>query len=50
MYIDRTVRHKFVLKSSLQIEDPEKQTFIIASLPEMIIPKGTASETFWPTS
>ena len=50
MYIDHTVRHKFVLKSSLQIEDPEKQTFIIASLPEMIIPKGMASETFWPTS
>ena len=45
MYIDRTVRHKFVLKSSLQIEDPEKQTFIIAPLPEMIIPKGMASES-----
>ena len=45
MYIDRTVRHKFVLKSSLQIEDPEKQTFVIASLPEMIIPKGMASES-----
>ena len=28
MYIDRTVRHKFVLKSSLQIKEPEKQTFI----------------------
>lgn len=26
MYIDRTVCHKFVLKSSLQIEEPEKQT------------------------
>lgn len=45
MYIDRTVRHKFVLKSSLQIEDPEKQTFVIAPLPEMIIPKGMASES-----
>lgn len=45
MYIDRTVRHKFVLKSSLQIENPEKQTFIIAPLPEMIIPKGMASES-----
>lgn len=45
MYIDRTVRHKFVLKSSLQIEDPEKQTFLIAPLPEMIIPKGMASES-----
>ena len=45
MHIDRTVRHKFVLKSSLQIEDPEKQTFVIAPLPEMIIPKGMASES-----
>ena len=45
MYIDRTVRHKFVLKSSLQIEEPEKRTFIIAPLPEMIIPKGMASES-----
>ena len=45
MYIDRTVRHKFVLKSSLQIEDLEKQTFVIAPLPEMIIPKGMASES-----
>ena len=45
MYIDRTVRHKFVLKSSLQIEEPEKQAFVIAPLPEMIIPKGMASES-----
>ena len=45
MYIDRTVRHKFVLKSSLQIEEPEKQTFVIAPLPEMAIPKGMASES-----
>lgn len=45
MYIDRTVRHKFVLKSNLQIEDPGKQTFVIAPLPEMIIPKGMASES-----
>lgn len=45
MYIDRTVRHKFVLKSSLQIEEPEKQTFVIAPLPEMTIPKGMASES-----
>lgn len=45
MYIDRTVRHKFVLKSSLQVEDPDNETFIIAPLPEMIIPKGMASES-----
>lgn len=45
MYIDRTIRHKFVLKSNLQIKDPDKQTFIIAPLPEMIIPKGMVSES-----
>ena len=45
MYIDRTVRHKFVLKSSLQVEEPDRRTFIIAPLPEMTIPKGMASES-----
>ena len=45
MYIDRTARHKFVLKSSLQIEDPDKQAFVIAPMPDMIIPKGMASES-----
>ena len=45
MYIDRIARHKFVLKSSLQMEDPDRQTFEIAPLPEMIIPKGMASES-----
>ena len=45
MYISRVVRHKFVLKSSLQTEDPDRQTFIIAPLPETAIPKGMASES-----
>ena len=45
MYIERTVRHKFVLKSSLQIDNPDRQTFIIAPIPETIIPKGMASES-----
>ncbi len=45
MYIDRTIRHKFVLKSSLQVEEPDKQTFVIAPMPEMIINKGMASES-----
>lgn len=45
MYIERIVRHKFVLKSSLQIEDPDRQTFVIAPLPETIIPRGMASES-----
>ena len=44
MYIDRKVRHKFVPKSSLQIEDPEKQTFAIAPIPEMMLLKGMTSE------
>ena len=40
MYVKRIVRHKFVLKSSLQIEDPDRQTFMIAPLPETIRPKS----------
>ena len=40
MYVKRIVRHKFVLKSSLQIEDPERQAFLIAPLPETIRPKS----------
>lgn len=43
MYIKRTVRHKFVLKSKLQIENPDRNAFVIAPLPETIIPKGMAS-------
>jgi len=45
MYIRRIVRHKFVLKSSLQVNDPGRQTFLIAPLPDTIIPKGMASES-----
>lgn len=45
MYIDRMVRHKMVLKSKLQIEDPDRQAFEIAPLPKTIIPKGMASES-----
>ncbi|MBO7510629.1 MAG: substrate-binding domain-containing protein, partial [Bacteroidales bacterium] len=45
MYIKRTVRHKFVLKSSLQIVNPDRQPFLIAPLPETVIPKGMASES-----
>ena len=40
MYIKRIVRHKFVLRSQLQIEDPDRQTFLIAPLPETIRPKS----------
>lgn len=45
MYIKRTVRHKFVLKSKLQMEDPDRAAFVIAPLPETVIPKGMASES-----
>ena len=43
MFKRRTIRHKFVLKSNLQIKDPDLQTFLIAPLPLTIIPKGMAS-------
>ena len=45
MYIKRTIRHKFVLKSNLQIKYPDRQAFLIGPLPETIIPKGMASES-----
>jgi transposase len=45
LYIDRTVRHKFVLKSNLQIEDPDRQVFLIAPLPDSVIPKGMAADS-----
>ena len=47
MYVRRIVRHKFVLKSSLQIEDPDRQTFLIAPLPETIRPKTWQTRAFW---
>lgn len=45
MYIKRIVRHKMVLKSKLQIENPERQAFEIAPLPETPIYKSMASES-----
>ena len=42
MYVKRIVRHKFVLRSQLQIEEPDRQTFLIAPLPETIRPKSMA--------
>lgn len=33
MYIRRIIRHKYVLKSKLQVEDPERKAFRIAALP-----------------
>ena len=45
MFKKRTIRHKFVLKSNLQIENPDRQAFLIAPLPLTVIPKGMASES-----
>ena len=42
MFKKRTIRHKFVLKSNLQVEDPDRQAFLIAPLPETIRPKSMA--------
>ena len=33
MYIRRIIRHKYVLKSKLQVENPDRKVFEIASLP-----------------
>lgn len=43
MYVERTVRHKYVLKSGLQIADPERPAFEIAPLPEYPVYKSMAS-------
>ena len=45
LYVQRDVRHKFVLRSDLQVKDPDRQTFVIAPLPESIIPKGMAADS-----
>lgn len=45
MYIERTVRHKMVLKTKLQTEFPEKPVFAVAPLPQTAIYKGMASES-----
>lgn len=45
IYVRRIVRHKLVLKSNLQIKDPERNAFELAPLPVMPLPKCTASES-----
>ena len=42
MYIRRIIRHKYVLKSKLQIENPDRQTFVIAPLPPAALYKCMA--------
>ena len=45
MYIRRIVRHKYVLKTSLQQAYPERQVFEVAALPPAPIHKCMASES-----
>ena len=45
MYVRRIIRHKLVLKSNLQIKEPERKAFEIAPLPVMPLPKCMASES-----
>ena len=45
LYVHRDIRHKFVLRSDLQMKEPERQTFVIGPLPESIIPKGMAADS-----
>lgn len=45
MYIRRIVRHKYVLKASLQQADPARQVFEVAALPPAPIHKCMASES-----
>lgn len=45
MYVRRIIRHKLVLKSNLQIKDPERRPFELAPLPVMPLPKCMASES-----
>lgn len=43
VYIERTIRPKYVLKSHLQIKNPEQQTFIVADIPLTAINKSLVS-------
>lgn len=42
MYIRRIIRHKFVLRSRLQVERPDRRTFLIAPLPPSALHKCMA--------
>ena len=45
IYVRRIVRHKQVLKSDLQIKDPERKAFELAPPPAMPLPRCMASES-----
>ena len=45
LYIERTIRPRYVLKSQLQIQNPDQKAFQIASLPDSPLPKCVASSS-----
>ena len=45
IYVRRIIRHKLVLKSNLQIQDPDRRPFELAPIPPMPLPKCMASES-----
>ena len=45
IYVRRIIRHKLVLKSNLQIQNPDRKPFELAPLPVMPLPKCMASES-----
>lgn len=45
IYVRRIIRHKLVLKSNLQIQNPDRRPFELAPLPIMPLPKCMASES-----
>ena len=45
IYIERTIRPRYVLKSHMQIKDVDKRVFIIAPIPSSITPKSIVSSS-----
>lgn len=50
MYIRRIIRHKFVLKSNLQVADPDRKAFRIAALPPRRFTSAWRTPLCWRTS
>ena len=50
MYIRRIIRHKYVLKSKLQVENPDRKTLLIAPLPPAALHKCMADASLLATS
>ena len=45
IYIERTIRPRYVLKSHLQIKNPEQKAFEIAPIKDSLIPRSLASSS-----